>query len=338
MSGGGLLRVGIIGAGGIAGNMHLPSVREHLGCELVAVCDIRADAAQQAAAEFGARKAYTLYGEMLAREDLDAVYVLTQPDQLFRPALASLNAGKHVFVEKPPGVTVYQAETLALAARRAGRICMVGFNRRFAPVVRETIDWFRANGTVEQVDVQFIKFADAAFYGGAGSAFECDTIHVIDLMRWIAGAEPEAAAMVEHTGPDGRPNAWNAVIRFSNAVTGTVRANYSAGGRVQALELHGGGHSAFVDLGFVGATSGARLLTGQVGTQSLTATGRTSGNYITLGANERPQADEPRIKYGYAAETEEFIAAIREDRAPLTDIGEGVRSMRFVEMLRASRI
>jgi virulence factor len=332
-----VLRVAVIGAGGIAINMHLPSLRDHQGCELVAVCDLRPQRAAQAASEFGIPKTYGLYDEMLAREEIDAVYVLTEPDQLFRVTLNCLLAGKHVFVEKPPGITSYQAETLLRTARTTGRVCMVGFNRRFAPVVGEALSRVRGHGPINQIDVQFIKFSDAAFYGGAGSAFECDTIHVIDLMRWIAGADAVSGALVESPAGASRPNAWNAVLRFANGITGTVRANYASGGRVQTLELHAQAASAFVDLGFGGPTCSARVLTGKAGTHSLTASGPGSGNYESIDVRAL-SGEDPRLAYGYAAETDEFIAAVQEGRRPLTDIEEGLRSMQLIDFLKARRI
>jgi virulence factor len=332
------LRIAVIGAGGIASNIHLPVLLNHPGCDLVAICDLRRQRAAQAASEFGIPKTYELYDDMLAREEIDAVYVLTEPDQLFRPTLTCLRAGKHVFVEKPPGITSYQAETLVLAAREADRICMVGFNRRYAPVVREAVAQVRRHGGIHQIDVQFIKFAEAAFYDGAGSAFECDTIHVIDLMRWIAGAEASSGALVENPLKASRPTAWNAVIRFENGITGTVRANYACGGRVQTLEVHADAASAFVDLGFGGASCGARVLVAKAGTQSLTASA-SGGNKNEPIVIDRPDEwSNPRIAYGYAAETSEFVAAIQEKRRPLTDIEEGWRSMQLLDFLKARRI
>lgn len=335
----GKLRIGLIGAGGIACNVHLPCLREIPQVELAAVCDIRPDRAQAAAATFAIPNSYTLYREMLDRESLDAVYVLTEPDQLFRPAKACLDAGLHVFLEKPPGVTTYQARTLLHAARQAGRVCMVGLNRRYMPVVQEVLARLKGQGPIHQVDAQFIKHGGADFYDGCASAFECDTIHIIDLVGWIAGAPPQAAAMVQGRYGHQVADAWNGLVRFANGVTGTIRANYQSGGRVQTLEVHGPGGSAFVDLGFGEATCSARmLLFDGEGTHSLTANGPGKTRQVELDGKKLAGSEEFRVYYGYAAQAREFVECVLQGRRPLTDIEEGVKSMELADLLRASTI
>jgi predicted dehydrogenase len=112
------LRLAVIGAGGIAQGIHLLALRclGDLGA-VVAVCDVVEDRARKAATALGIPSVYGLYPEMLQRETLDAVFVLTEPDRLFRPALECLAAGKHVFMEKPPGVRTMQFIDLLRAHR-----------------------------------------------------------------------------------------------------------------------------------------------------------------------------------------------------------------------------
>ena len=72
---------------------------------------------------------------MLKQEKLDAVFVLTQPDMLFRPARDCLQAGLPVYMEKPMGITLFQANTLRRLADEKDRLLHVGFNRRTIPLV-----------------------------------------------------------------------------------------------------------------------------------------------------------------------------------------------------------
>ena len=111
------LRIGVIGAGGIANSVHLPSLRDCEDAEVVALCDIHADKLERTAREFGIAKTYSHYHEMLASEELDAVLSLVWPDALFRVTLECLRAGRHVLMEKPPGVTTFPAETQLRTAR-----------------------------------------------------------------------------------------------------------------------------------------------------------------------------------------------------------------------------
>ena len=337
------VRVGIIGCGGIANGVHLPSLREIDDAEIVAVCDLIEERARKAADEYGAPAVYVLYKQMLAAEELDAVFVLTEPDALFRPALNCLTAGKHVFMEKPPGVTTYQASVLARAAAGAGRICHVGLNRRYVPLIRRVLEIVREHTEITQVEGRFNKHTPAMFYGGCTSSFVADTIHVIDAVRWIAGGEPVAAATVEGQFEDVVPNRWNSVVRFDNGVTGIIRANYLTAGRVHGLEIHGPKASAFINLGAGGANCEADILIhGGGSSHSMASGGVSKGGWIHVDgkalAAEQYGSDAFHVNYGYLPQDMDFIESIQQGRQPLTNIDEAVKAMQFVDLLMESRI
>lgn len=333
------VRVGVIGAGGVSTGVHLPALRLVESAEVIAVCDIIEDRAKHAAESFSIPETYTLYGEMLAKSDLDAVFVLTEPDQLYRPAKVCLEAGKHVFMEKPPGVTTYQAQTLLRTAREADRILQVGFNRRFIPLVRHVVDLMKEHTAITQVEGRFFKQGEAAFYGGCSDAFRCDAIHSADLVRWIAGGEPAAAATVEGQTNDVVPNRWNAVVRFDTGIVGTVRANYQTGARVHSLEIHGPKASAFVNLGFGDASCSAEILfVDGEGTHSLASAGPGSSNRLSIDGIELAGSDEFCVYQGFLAEDEHFIGCIQNGQLPLTGIEDAVKTMQFVDLMEASII
>lgn len=73
------LRVGVIGCGGLAKGVHLPSLRDIEDCEVVAVCDLIEERAVTLAQRFSIPKTYVLFREMLAKEKLDAVFTLVEP-------------------------------------------------------------------------------------------------------------------------------------------------------------------------------------------------------------------------------------------------------------------
>ncbi|NQU42505.1 Gfo/Idh/MocA family oxidoreductase [bacterium] len=334
------VRVGVIGTGGIAKNVHLPSLRDVPEAEVVAVCDLVESKARQESEKFSKRpNVYALYPEMIEKEQLDAVFVLTEPDRIFRPTMDALSAGIHVFMEKPPGTTTFQTETLLRGARKADRILMVGFNRRFVPLVQKVLDMVRERSEITQVEGTFIKHGTAAFCQGALSAWESDTIHAIDLVRWIAGGEPAAAATVIGQTEDEVVNRWNSVVEFDNGVTGILKANYRTGGRVHAFEIHGPNASAFIDLGFGAATCGARILFfGGKESYSISSAGAQQNDYVELDGKEIAGQQEFYGYYGFLQEDQEFMRCILENRRPMTDIEEGVKSMRFVDFLKSSVI
>src|SRR4051812_44207271 len=128
-----LLRVGVLGAGQIAQAAHLEACRKACNAELYALCDAAEDLLEPVAAAHRPRVTYTDYDRMLADPLVDAVIVAIA-DQFHVPmAVRALEAGKHVLVEKPMGVSVEECEALAAAVADAGLVLQVGTMRRFDP-------------------------------------------------------------------------------------------------------------------------------------------------------------------------------------------------------------
>ena len=122
----------VVGAGDIAHKRIMPALDAEPRSEIGAVCDTVAERAQAAAAPRNAR-VHTDLAEALKADDIDAVYVCT-PVFLHVPhAVAALEAGKHVLVEKPAALNHAQARELVAAADRSDRKCGVAYFRRLAP-------------------------------------------------------------------------------------------------------------------------------------------------------------------------------------------------------------
>jgi virulence factor len=335
------VRIGIVGAGGIARGVHLPSLSEMPDVELVAISDLVAERSAALAERFGIARTYLSYHEMLARESLDAVFVLVEPGNLFHVTWHALDSGRHVFMEKPPGITAVQARSLGRKAVEAGRHLQVGFNRRHIPAVRWALEAVRARTRITQVEGTFFKFGDAMYDRGALSAFVSDSIHAVDLVRWIAAGTPVSAALVAARN-DGEPedNAWNGVVRFDNGVTGIVKANYRTGGRVHRLEIHGSGASAFVDLGMgAGLDCAATLLTHEGAASYSAAAAGPAEERVQRLDGDGPAAGTPFHRgYGFYQEDRHFVDCVRGAAAPDPGIEDAARSIELVEMLLANRI
>ncbi len=129
------LRVGVIGAGTFAEEAHIPGIQAHPRGQVVALCARSRERVAAMAARLGVPDVYTDYHELIARPDIDAVTVAA-PDALHGPvSIAALEAGKHVFCEKPLAMTAAEARDMAEAAVRAarsGRVAMVGFTFRYS--------------------------------------------------------------------------------------------------------------------------------------------------------------------------------------------------------------
>ena len=140
-----VLRIGLIGCGGIAA-AHLEAYQQCENAEVVAVADIRPEAAQSLAAAAGAAS-YADYGQMLAAEKLDGVSILTPPGPHRAIAEAALAAGAHVLCEKPMAGTAADGRAMAEAARAADRLLLVAQCHRFHEPVR------RARARIEAGDL-----------------------------------------------------------------------------------------------------------------------------------------------------------------------------------------
>ena len=126
------LRLGLIGTGHIA-QRHLESLRGVEEIEIVAACDLVRERAEKTAETFGIPKVYEDYKEMLEREDLEAVSVLTWNQAHAAPTIYALKAGKHVLVEKPMAATLADAAAMTAAAHETGNILQIALWTRFSP-------------------------------------------------------------------------------------------------------------------------------------------------------------------------------------------------------------
>jgi predicted dehydrogenase len=302
--------------------------------ELTAICDLHEEKAQQAAERFHIAKTYVSYFEMLASEDLDAVYVLTQPDALFRAARDCLTAGKHVFMEKPMGITAYQAQTLQALAQAQNRVLHVGFNRRFIPLVIEAVRLVREAGEITLAEGRFYKNSSPAFYDGCASAFTCDVVHCLDLVRHVAGGTVTKAALLESNA-----ESWHTLLRFENGTAGVVRSHYATGGRVHGFEFHAPGASAFIDLGSPDSSCAATIVRAKgLGSQSLSAMGAGETEVLRLDGKALAGSDRYEDYYGYRDEDKCFLAAVRKGIYDDARTSEDLATSLLTEQLLAAKL
>ena len=123
-----LIKIGIIGCGGIATGKHMPSLRKVKDVEMVAFCDIIAERAEKSAKEFGTpdAKVYTDYKELLKDPEITVVHVCTPNRSHSFITVDALEAGKHVMCEKSMAINSEEAKKMLDAARRTGKKLSIG--------------------------------------------------------------------------------------------------------------------------------------------------------------------------------------------------------------------
>ena len=181
---------GVIGAG-VWGETHLMAYAAEPLARLVGVCDLNADLARQRAEQYGALMWTTDWRELLSRDDIDAVSIVT-PDFLHREmAVAAAQAGKHVLLEKPMATSVEDAEAIAAAAREAGVILMVDFHNRWNPAMVQIKDAADA-GELGELQVASLRLNDTIWvptgmlsWGAKSTVVWFLGSHSVDLVRWL---------------------------------------------------------------------------------------------------------------------------------------------------------
>src|SRR5881394_3670403 len=135
------IRLGVAGCGGF-GLFALQHFTQVPGVRFVGMAGTHRPASLAAAARFGVENVDDI-GELLRRDDVDLVYIANPPFLHHPQALAALEAGKHVIVEKPLALTVAQADELVALARRRDRLLVANLMQRYNPLadaVRRLID------------------------------------------------------------------------------------------------------------------------------------------------------------------------------------------------------
>jgi myo-inositol 2-dehydrogenase/D-chiro-inositol 1-dehydrogenase len=234
------LRIGLIGAGTIAQSAHLPAIRRLAGeLELVAITDVRAEVAADAARRFGAEAWYVDYRELLSRPDIDLVDICTPEFLHGEQAVAAAEAGKHVLCEKPMASTLQEADAMIAAARRNGVKLMVGHSRRFTRRYQEVARLIQEGAIGEVRLVRENERRPRAMYGRlelpvshwvpegerpwlASAAYSqgaalTNAVHETDLARWFTGQEAVSVyAAARITEPGGEvPDFLTYVISFA---------------------------------------------------------------------------------------------------------------------------
>ena len=216
---------GVIGLGTFGRN-HVAAYAEHPFAELVAVCDIKGELAEETAESYGTRY-YVDYREMLEDPDIEAVSVAT-PDFLHRePVIACAEKGKDILCEKPLATTVEDAEEMIRAVEKVGVTLMVDFHNRWNPpfaLTKESVEKGELGGPVHG----YIRLSDTIFvptkmlsWPDKSSVLWFLGSHTVDLLRWIFNSDAEEVYatcgmnLLKSRGIE-TPDYYQYMIRFRN--------------------------------------------------------------------------------------------------------------------------
>ncbi len=313
------LKVGVIGCGGHAQD-HFAMLKAEPRMVLIAIAEIDEERLARAQAEYQPAYAFRDYREMLDKVDLDVVYVVTMPGHLLPIVLECLGRDLHTSVEKSPGMNVAETRQMRDAAQASKGKAIVSFNRRYKPEILAVRKLLQERSGAIQVAANYHKppsgFARPGRQELAPPEIVCDAIHHVDLLRWLAGRTPTAAAeAVEvyahswHGERAGTPR-YNAIITFANSCHGTMMSHYGVGYRIQTAEVHAEDMSAYLNL------TGEPQVT-------LYLDGRLSEQPLDLAAVGGPDFNETR----------HFADCMLNDTQPWSTLDDAVKTMELCEAI-----
>lgn len=326
------VRFGIIGTG-IGANFcanGLKMIADEGIAELTAVTSQREERAKEFASKWGLEYWYTDYRRMLREAPIDAVIISTPHYQHYPMAIDSIDAGKHVLVDKPIAISLQEADEIILEAKRRGVKLGVILQSRFDPTIRKVkgavdnglfgnlilgeaiVEWFRAQ-----------EYYNSSPWRGrwsteGGGALINQAIHTIDLLIWIMG-QPKYlwAQMGTFTHKIEVEDLAVAVIRFRNEAIGVIQGSTAIyPGLPTKLEIHG--------------TKGTAIIEGEslkrwsiMGREEIVSEGIKEG----LKSWARPELVPAA---NHASLLRDFAKAIIEGREPFVDGIEGRRSLEVI--------
>lgn len=246
----GPVRWGFIGASTVA-HEHMVNAVRLAGHEVAAVASGSRERAQQFAAEHGIAFATDSVEVLLARPDVEAVYISSTNDRHCAQTLAAAAAGKHVLCEKPLAMTVADARRMVEACRAAGVLLATNHHLRNAATHRTLRDLVRSGAIGKPL---FARIHHAAYLrpvvqgwrihdaGAGGGVIRDIVVHDVDALRFVLGSEPqEAMAMTQsaYLATGGLEDGVMAVLRFSDGLLAHVHAAFTARNAVTGFEILG---------------------------------------------------------------------------------------------------
>jgi len=331
------LNVAVIGCGCVAGYGHMPAITRVTGLNCVAFIDKDISKAKNFVKRFGPADVYDDYHEVLRREDIDIIAILTLPSAHCEIAVAALKAGKHVFTEKPISSNVNDGRKMVQTARESGRKLFVGFLLRFTGIYQEMarlihdgiiggpILYILGGYERYQPDDEFSWNRALDFIGDTSCGFDCGS-HYVDLMRWYSGAE---AVSVQGMGvrinadvPEGMFDYENYQIQFNDGSRGI----YSTGWGFSFPERPG-------FKGAIGPKGHIAIRFDEI------IEGKESGAKLVFRPNGGDEEIVTRSSWkGFEAEWSYFYKMINEGLDPFPSLDDAIKSLEIVEAAHESAL
>ena len=326
-----MIKVAVIGCG-LIGKRRAQEAYAHPQSELVMVADINLAVAEALASEYNCQ-ALTDWREAIANPEVDTVAVATHNGMLAEIAIASLEAGKHVLIEKPMGRNLAEALKMAATASSAQRVLKIGFNHRYHPAIAKAYHLYQEGRIGEIINIR-ARYGHGGRPGyekewrgnpelAGGGELTDQGVHIADLIHWFAGLPTEAFAYLQTAVWPLQPLEDNGfgLFRFADGAVASFHTSWTQWKNLFSLEIYG-----------------------QKGSLTIEGLGKTYGvERLTL-AIRKPEGGAPEMEemvfdqpdFSWQLEWEDFVNAIETGSPYLGTPEDGVAAMRMLNALYRS--
>jgi predicted dehydrogenase len=310
------IRIGILGAAGIAPKALINPARSVDEVEIVAVAARDHDRATAYAAEHGIPTVYDSYEKLLADPDIDVVYNPTPNGLHGKWTMAAVDAGKHVLAEKPFTANAAEARAVAAHIRTTDRIVVEAFHYRYHPLTFRTIEIVRSGELGKLVSVE-------AGFGGSGRPHDdirwslplaggvlmdmgCYPVH---LLRTVVGLEPTVTGAVAVQGEPGVDGDMRIELEFDGGVSGLIRTS------MQSPE-------SYVYAKFVGEDGELEVKNPFI---------PQDGNVLTIRSGGTSRTETTTTEASYNFQLRAFADVILRGAPILTDLDDAIKNMDVID-------
>lgn len=318
------LKIGLIGAGGIARAAHLPGYASIPDlCEVVAICDVQEETAKTLAQEFGIGKVVTDYKAIIADPEIDAISVTTPNAFHMQPTIDALKAGKHVLCEKPLGMNAAECRKMCRAAKDAGKILQVGLQLRFGGIARFMRSYIDAGhmGSIYYSRAQALRRRGVPGWGvfidkkkqGGGPLIDIG-VHILDITLFLMDYPKPVTASGKTWDQLGKnPDLFNAWGNYDRA---RFTVEDSAVGMIKFED----GAVVLLESSFMGNLEDGPLQTQLFGTKSGAIVKLSGEEPIKIYTEQDQQIFDmiprniPKVEAPHVDEVKAFVDAILNDK------------------------
>ena len=319
------IKLAVIGAGRI-GNIHASNAARNPAVELAGIADAIPDPAKQLAAQLGTKVIGV--DEIFADASIDAVLIGSSTDTHADLIQRAAAAGKHIFCEKPVDLDVGRARECEKVVKASGKVCLIGFQRRFDPTFSALKARIEA-GEIGELEALSVISRDpgappVAYLQRSGGIFRDMLIHDLDIFRWILGEEAISIYAAASTLTD------PIIATEANDADTTAVVIRTASGKL--AQIHTSRRAAY------GYDQRFEVL----GSKGMLQAGNHRPTEVTASGPNVVSTDKPehfflqRYERAYRNELNHFVSVLRGEEKLRVSIEDGVKALELADAATTS--